>query len=263
MYEDEEEALGILNEAIDSGINYLDTAVTYGDGESETRYGKVLKSRRQEVFLATKTPHRNYDEVMREIEKSLRRLQTDRVDLLHIHSLEKGDDLAKIEAPDGALRALYQIREEGMARFIGMTSHTDAPTLRTAIERHDLDCVQMALNAATKTGFSTGFEEIALPAAQEKGLGILAMKITGQESLVGPAKGQTVMRELLHYSMSLPVATCVVGMPKPEHLRENVELARSFAPLSESEMERIRGRVESSVSAFHHFLLHHSDTAGA
>ena len=181
MYEEEEKALQILNEAIDSGINYLDTAMSYGDGESERRYGKVLKERRDEVWVTTKVPDRDYDGAMRAMEASLRRLQTDRVDLLHIHSLGHLDDLSVIEKSDGVLRALYRIRDEKMARFIGMTSHTDAETMRTAIERHDLDCVMMALNAATNTGRATGFERTALPAALDKNLGILAMKIAGQE----------------------------------------------------------------------------------
>lgn len=259
MYEDEETALKILNEAIDSGINYLDNAMTYGDGKSETRYGKVLKYRRKEVFVTTKVTTRNYDEAMKAIDASLKRLQTDHVDLLHIHSLEKMDDLAKIEAADGVLKALYRARDEGMARFIGMTSHTDANTMKTAIERHDLNCVMMALNAATNTGRSTGFEKITLPVALKKQLGVLAMKITGQELLVGDGVGKTNIKNLLHYSMSLPVASCVVGMPKPEYLKENIELARSFAPLSEAEKEKIRSVVEPSQAAFDRFMRNHRD----
>ncbi len=259
MYEDEETALRILNQAIDSGINYLDTAMSYGDGRSESRYGKVLKTRRREVWVATKVPHRDYDQAMRAIEASLQRLQTDHVDLLHIHSLERMDDLERIEAPQGVLKALYRAREEKMARFIGMTSHTDAATLKTAIERHDLDCVQMALNAATDTGFATGFERIALPAARAKNLGILAMKIAGQEQLVGEGPGRARMRDLLRYSMSLPVASCVVGMPRPEHLQENIEVARTFQPIDGEERQRIQEQVRPAVVAFDHFLRRHRD----
>src|SRR6476660_7392181 len=104
MYEDETEALGILNHAIDSGITYLDTAYAYGDGKSETRVGKVMATRRKDVWLATKIPDRTRDEFMRRLEGSLKRLQTDHVDLVHIHSLGQADDLAKIEAPTGALK---------------------------------------------------------------------------------------------------------------------------------------------------------------
>ena len=259
MYEDEEMALRILNEAIDSGINYLDTSMGYGDGKSERRYGKVLKHRRNEVWLTTKVPNRSYDEALRAMDASLERLQTDHVDLLHIHSLGRMDDLAAIERPDGVLRALYRIKDEKLARFIGMTSHTDAETLKTAIERHDLDCVMMALNAATNSGHATGFERIALPAARKKNLGILAMKIAGQDQLVGTERGRASMRDLLRYSLSLPVASCVVGMPKPDFLRENIEIARSFRSLDDDEKQRIRQMVAPSVAAFDRFLKNHQD----
>lgn len=260
MYEDEDTALAILNEAIDSGINYLDNAMAYGDGLSETRYGKVLKHRRKEVFLTSKVSVRTYDEGMRAIEASLKRLQTDHVDLLHIHSLESMEDLAQIEKPDGILKAVYKAREEGMARFAGMTSHASAEALKTAIERHDLNCVMMALNAATNTDFATGFEKIALPAAQKKGLGILAMKIAGQEKLVGDGTGKARMADLLRYTLSLPVSACIVGMPKPEFLRENIATAKAFIPMDEDEKSRIRSQVEPSVAEFHNFMMNHNDT---
>ena len=126
MYEPEEAGLAALNRAIDVGITYVDTAIDYGDGKSETRVGKVMSTRRQEVFLATKIPGRarTRDAALKEVEASLKRLQTDHVDLLHIHSLGDEADLAKIEAPDGVLKALYELRGQKVARFIGMTSHT-------------------------------------------------------------------------------------------------------------------------------------------
>src|SRR5579872_6112164 len=128
MYKDEDSAAAILNRAIDLGITYLDTAYSYGDGESETRVGKVMATRRKEVWLATKIPDRTRDAFMQRLEGSLKRLQTDHVDLLHIHSLGKADSLAQIEAPNGALKGLLEAKEQKMARFIGMTSHTDGPT---------------------------------------------------------------------------------------------------------------------------------------
>src|SRR5438067_13785026 len=161
MYKDEESALAILNRAIDLGITYLDTAYAYGDGQSETRVGKVRASRRKEVWLATKIPDRTRDEFLRRLEASLKRLQTDHVDLVHIHSLGQADDLAKIEAPNGALKGLMEAREQKMARFAGMTSHTNGEVMAEAIKRHDLDCVQMALNASR----NARFEELAHPEA--------------------------------------------------------------------------------------------------
>jgi hypothetical protein len=116
MYDDEATALAALNHAIDLGITYLDTAYAYGDGKSESRVGKVMATRRNEVWLATKIPDRTRDSFMRRLEASLKRLQTDHVDLVHIHSLGQADNLAKIEAPDGALKGLLEAREQKMAR---------------------------------------------------------------------------------------------------------------------------------------------------
>jgi uncharacterized protein len=254
MYK-EEEASGILNRAIDSGITYLDTAYSYGDGESETRVGRVMASRRKDVWLATKIPDRTRDEFLRRLEASLKRLQTDHVDLVHIHSLGQADDLAKIEAPNGALKGLMEAREQKMARFAGMTSHTNGEVMAKAIERHDLDCVQMALNASR----NGRFEELALPAANKKNLGIIAMKVTGQEFLVGNGAGKADMNSLLRYSMSLPVTTAVVGMPKPEMLAHNVEIARGFSPLSDQEKEHLRQQLGTAREGMEKRLVGHLD----
>lgn len=255
MYKDEGSAVAILNHAIDLGITYLDTAYAYGDGESETRVGQVMASRRKEVWLATKIPDRTRDEFLRRLEGSLKRLRTDHVDLVHIHSLGHADDLAKIEAPDGALKGLMEAREQKMARFVGMTSHTDGEVMAKAIERHDLDCVQMALNAS-RNGH---FEELALPVANLKNLGVIAMKVTGQEFLVGEGPGKADMTSLLRYSMSLPVTTAVVGMPRPEMLAHNVEIARHFSPLKDQETERLRQQLKPSREGLEKRLVGHLD----
>jgi predicted aldo/keto reductase-like oxidoreductase len=255
MYKDEDSATAILNHAIDSGITYLDTAYAYGDGESETRVGMVMAKRRKDVWLATKIPDRTRDEFLRRLESSLKRLQTDHVDLVHIHSLGQADDLDKIEAKDGALKGLMEAREQKMARFAGMTSHTNGEVMAKAIERHDLDCVQMALNASR----NGRFEELALPAANKKNLGIIAMKVTGQEFLVGDGAGKADMNSLLRYSMSLPVTTAVVGMPKPEMLAHNIETAKSFSPLTDQEKDRLRQQLGTSREGLEKRLVGHLD----
>ena len=255
MYKEEENASAILNRAIDLGITYLDTAYSYGDGESETRVGRVMASRRKEVWLATKIPDRTRDEFLRRLEASLKRLQTDHVDLVHIHSLGHDDDLAKIEAPNGALKGLMEAREQKMARFAGMTSHTSGEVMARAIQRHDLDCVQMALNASG----NGRFEELALPAANTKNLGVIAMKVTGQEFLVGDGPGKAGMESLLRYSMSLPVTAAVVGMPKPEMLAHNVEIARGFTALTNSEKERLRQQLKPAREGLEQRLVGHLD----
>jgi len=255
MYKEEDSATAILNRAIDLGITYLDTAYAYGDGESETRVGRVMAARRKDVWLATKIPDRSRDEFLRRLEGSLKRLQTDHVDLVHIHSLGQADDLEKIEAKDGALKGLMEAREQKMARFAGMTSHTNGEVMAQAIKRHDLDCVQMALNASR----NGRFEELALPAANAKNLGVIAMKVTGQEFLVGDGAGKADMNSLLRYSMTLPVTTAVVGMPKPEMLAHNVETARAFSPLTDLEKDHLRQQLNNSREGLEKRLVGHLD----
>jgi aryl-alcohol dehydrogenase-like predicted oxidoreductase len=255
MYEAEEDGLAALNRVIDLGITYLDTAIDYGDGKSETRVGKVMKTRRKEVFLATKIPvrARTRDSALREVEASLKRLQTDHVDLLHIHSLGDEADLAKIEAPDGVLKALYELRSQKTARFIGMTSHTDGAVMAKAIQHNDLDCVQMAMNPAR----ALRFEELALPAAKAKNLGVLLMKVTAQEKLIGPGKPDTA--SLLRYAWSLPVSAVVCGMPKLEFVESNAASARGFAPMPPADMNHLRDRLAGEKVALERFFAGHHD----
>lgn len=256
-YKDEDEALRILNDAIDSGITYLDTAAAYGKGESEVRVGKVMKTRRKDVFLATKIPEtaRTRDGALREFEQSLKRLQTDRVDVLHLHSLKEAEDLKEIEAPDGALKALYELRDQKAARLIGMTSHTNGAVMATAITRHDLNAVQMAMNPSR----ALQFEELALPAATRKRLGIICMKVAAQDKLLGEGAGRAAMASLIRYAWSLPVSTAVVGMPKPEFIRENLAAARAFTPLTPQEIKQLRRQVAPSQARIETFFANHLD----
>jgi len=150
---------------------------------------------------------------------------------------------------------LMEAREQKMARFAGMTSHTNGEVMATAIQRHDLDCVQMALNASR----NGRFEELALPAANAKNLGVIAMKVTGQEFLVGEGTGKADMASLLRYSMSLPVTAAVVGMPRPEMLAHNVETARSFSPLTDQEKEQLRKQVGPLREGLEKRLVGHVD----
>ena len=124
------------------------------------------------------------------------------------------------------MKGALEAREQKMARFIGMTSHTNGEVMAQAIRRNELDCVQMALNASR----NGRFEELALPEARKKNLGIIAMKVTGQEYLLGSGSGKTDIKSLLRYSMSLPVTTAVVGMPRLEMLEHNIETGAQFLP---------------------------------
>jgi len=267
-YGTEDKAIEAVNRSIDLGISYLDTAFAYGNGLSETRVGKVMATRRKEVFLATKCPERNGDAAMRIIEGSLKRLQTNYLDLIHIHSLTSKEDLAAIEAKDGVLQTLYKLRDQKVARAIGVTCHTDPTVLKTALERNDFDCTQMALNAAL-VGMKTvtegmvinpamkpSFETIALPVAVKKNMGIIAMKIFAADGLVGQAAAE----KLLYYSLSLPVTLAVVGMPKLELIDENVRLAKSFRPMAQGEMQKLSQTLSSrNKLALDRYFQNHID----
>jgi uncharacterized protein len=268
MYADEDKALEALTRALDLGITYIDTAHAYGDGKSEERIGRLMATRRNGVILATKLPGRKADDAKRQLELSLKRLQTDHLDVLHIHALADHKDLAAIEAPDGALKALYQARDQKIARAIGITCHADPAALKSALERHDFDCTQMALNAAMARmsdapgGMKAtpmaagGFEEQALPVAVRKRMGIIAMKVFGQDHLVGAAP----IESLLTYSLSLPVSLASVGMPKPEHIARNIELARAFRPMPDADRQRLKATIaEERKVALTQFLGRHED----
>jgi len=254
-YQDEDRAVEAINLALDLGIRYLDSAYGYGNGKSETWVGQVMKHRRKGVFLVTKINARNGDDAQRILEASMKRLQTDQVDLIHVHSLTDEADLAKIEAKDGVLSVLHKLRDQKVARFIGITSHTDPAVLKTAIERHDFDCTQMALNAALQgmadgkgkmvlnPAMKTSFEHVALPAARKKNMGILAMKVMGQEELLGSGPDKGDPAKLFQYTLSLPVSAAVVGMPKLGFIRQNVAWVKAFKPMSKSEMKEFSGRM--------------------
>jgi predicted aldo/keto reductase-like oxidoreductase len=251
-----DQATAVLEKAVALGIDYLDTAEAYGDGESETRLGRFLATRRKDVFLATKIPERSRtrDAALKEVEASLKRLQTDHLDLLHLHSLGHDDDLAKIEAKDGAIKALYELRDQKVTRFIGMTSHTDGAVMAKAIERNDLDCVQMAMNPAR----AARFEELALPAANRKNLGVILMKVTGQDKLM--VDGGADAASLLRYAWSLPISAAVCGMPKLELLEANIATAKSYAaPLPPAEMDRLRQQLAGRKFVLEQFFAHHHD----
>ena len=255
MYKTDDEAVEVLNWVIDNGINYLDTAHVYGDGESERRYGLVMKERRPEVFLVTKLPGRERDEFLHQFELSLKRLQTDHLDLVHIHSLGKMDDVDKIGTAGGVYESLAKLRDQKATRFIGFTSHTDGAAAKAAIERYDFDCCMMQLNAS-KAG---GFEDLALPAALKKNMGVVAMKATAQEKLLGDGAGKATIEQLLRYSMSLPVAAVNLGMPRFELVKENVELARNFKPLTPLEMKTIQEKTAPARASLEDFFVRHSD----
>jgi predicted aldo/keto reductase-like oxidoreductase len=270
-YKEEDQAIEAVTKALDLGITYIDTADDYGRGHlSEQRIGKAIKGRRDSIFLATKLSNRDGNESQRIVEESLKALQVDRLDLLHIHALTTEDDLANIEAKGGPLEQIMKMRDQKMTRFIGITSHADPTVLKTALERHDFDCTQMALNAGTvammngggkrgmvpNAAMKSSFETIALPVALRKKMGVLAIKIYAQDALIG----QAVPEKLLYYTLSLPVTAAVVGMPKLEHIADNVRMAKAFRPLPPSEMKTLSATLsEKNKEALDRFFQSHVD----
>lgn len=268
-YKDPEKAHAALERALKAGVNYVDSAANYGDGQSEQWIGEFLKTHKKNFFLVTKIGgNRTYDDAMRIIERSLKNLGVSQVDLLHIHSLGNEADLAKIEAPDGQLKAMQKAKDQKMARFIGITCHSNPQVLKTALERHSFDSTQMALNIAqignaapsNKAGQgmtgASGFEAIAMPVALKKKMGLTAMKIFAQEKLLGKASPEMLLR----YAMTLPVAATTVGMPELAHVDFNISVAKSFKPLSPEEMKSLPASVSAQMRAsIDRFFADHQD----
>lgn len=268
-YKDPEKALPALDRALKAGINYVDSASSYGDGQSESWVGQYLKTNKKNFFLITKLGGtRTYDDTMRIFERSLKNFGLSQVDLVHMHALGNQDDVDKIFAKGGQLEAMYKLRDQKMARFIGVTCHQNPQALATVLERADLDSTQMALNIAQignaapsdkpgrgMTGAS-GFEAIAMPIALRKKMGLTAMKVFAQEKLLGKAAPEMLLR----YAMTLPVAAAVVGMPELEHIDFNIKTAKAFKPLTSDEMKSLPAGVTAQMRAsIDHFFSDHVD----
>jgi aryl-alcohol dehydrogenase-like predicted oxidoreductase len=239
--EDEDLALEILRAALDRGFYYWDTAYNYRNKTivSEERLGRVLESRRKEVFLATKFESRTYDGVMRSLEESLKRLRTDHLDLYQVHLLESLEDLDALAAPGGALEALRKIRDEKVTRFIGFTGHLDAAAMAEAARRCDFDTMLIALNHYQER--KGDFEGGAVPAAADRRLGVMIIKAIRPRETVADIKAE----DLLRYALSLPrVDAAVVGTDSVEVVRKNAALLRDFRPLSPEEKGRLTVKLE-------------------
>lgn len=232
----EEESIAIINRAIDLGVNYIDTAAAYGRGISQTYIGKVMATRRKEVFLASKTHNRTRDGSLALLEESLTLLETDHLDLWQLHNVQRDEQVEEIFAKDGAIEALQKARDEKMVRFLGITGHFDPDVLARAIERFPFDTVLMALNPADKHRLS--FVDTLLPLANKKQMGVIAMKIPARGRLFRDG-GITSMKDAMRYVMTQPVSTVIVGCDTVAQLEENVAVARDFTPMPDGEMARL------------------------
>lgn len=249
----EEQSEKIINRAIDLGVNYIDTAASYGKGQSQLNIGRVMKNRRSEVWLSSKTHDVTYDGSMRLLEESLKNLQTDHLDTWQLHNVQRQDQLEKIFANDGAIKAMEKAKAEGMIRNIGITGHFEPLVLLDGIKRFPFDQILMAVNAADIHYLS--FINYLLPEAQKKGIAIVGMKVATRgrmlstwtpppiaeqpERLATTKPGTITIREALTYNMSLPVSTTIIGIDNLAQIEEDVKIASEFSPLSEDEMKAI------------------------
>ncbi len=233
----------IVGEAIDAGINFFDNAWEYHDGKSETRLGNALKGKRDQVIVMTKvcTHGRKKDVAMRMLEESLKRLQTDHLDIWQIHEVVYDNDPDLIFAKNGAIEALDEAKKQGKVRFVGFTGHKD-PSIHLKMLAHDypFDTVQMPLNCFDATYHS--FEAQVLPELNRRGIAPLGMKSMGGSG--EPVKnGAVTAAEALRYAMSLPVGVTISGMNSLDVLHQNLEVARGFKPASAGELTSLRNRV--------------------
>jgi aryl-alcohol dehydrogenase-like predicted oxidoreductase len=237
---DESAGIRMIHRALDLGINFLDSAWAYEMGQSEIRLGKALRGKRDKVFLMTKTIARDKKGVRAQLEESLRRLQTDHLDLWQFHALTVPADVETVWGPDGGMEAALEAKKEGKVLHIGFTGHRDPQVhLKAISEHHDsIETVQMPLSPVDPHFGS--FEKTVLPAAVEHGLGVIAMKTmangaVAEDRIATPA-------ECHAYVWTLPVSTVVAGVNTPEELEDNVQQAIQFKPMSESEVSNLLAR---------------------
>ena len=250
----EELSVKIINRAIDLGINYIDTAAVYGRtsdkvgkdaaaGQSERNMGQVMKYRRKEVFLATKTNDRTYDGSMRLLEKSLKNLQTDHIDLWQIHNLRTAEigNIDKFFANDGVVKAMEKARDQKIVKFLGITGHESPAMLKAMVERYPFDNVLVAINAADK--HFDPFIEKFLPVANAKNMGIVGMKIPARDRIFSHG-GIITIKEAIEYVLSLPLSTIIIGLDDVAQLEENITIARNFKPLTADQMLAIEEKTK-------------------
>jgi aryl-alcohol dehydrogenase-like predicted oxidoreductase len=236
----EREAIRIVHAAIDGGITFLDNAWEYHEGKSETRMGKALKGRRERVFLMTKvcTHGRDARVAMRQLEQSLRRLQTDYLDLWQVHECAYYNDPERHFARGGVIEALERAKQQGKVRYVGFTGHKDPQIHLEMLSRgFPFDSCQLPLN-----GFDASFrsfEQQVLPELARQGIAAIGMKSLGAD---GAAVKRRVVKvgDALRYAMSLPVTTTVSGIDSMKVLEQNLRIGRSFAPMTRAEMQAHR-----------------------
>ncbi len=234
----------IVNEALDLGINFIDTAHNYGNAEEGI--GKALGKRRDDVFLTTKVWADDAEQARTSLEESLRALRTDHLDLVYLHSLGSRD-VAQAMGPDGALTYLLEQKKAGKTRFVGISGHSKVESFVPVIESDQIDVVMVAMNFVDR--YIYGFEEKVLPVANKHNVGVACMKVFGGirggfgvagGPNPGPQMNTKFVEQAVRYALGLPgVATLVIGPHTVEQLRQNVRLVSNYEPLSEEQQAEL------------------------
>lgn len=230
-----EEAKAVTLRAYDLGINYFDTARIYWDGRSEEVYGAVLPPFRKHIFLTSKSPVRDRKGAEADLEKSLRALRTDHLDLWQIHQVSEMDEVQQIFAPGGAIEAFEAAKKAGKCRFIGFTGHHDPEVHLAMLKNYDnYDTILMPMNPADPSYLS--FEKNVLPVAVERGMGIQAMKTTANSKLLH----SITVRDCISYVLSLPVHCVALGCTTLGQIEDDVRIAQQFQPMEPERMAALR-----------------------
>ena len=261
---DDEATTALIHAAHDGGINYFDSAWSYGNGKSLRKIGVALKegNRRKSVYVTSKTDRRDRDGALREVEASLRNLQTDWIDLFQIHLITPDEDLEVLLGKNGVYQALLSAKEQKIIRHIGITGHLAARNMKTLIERmENLDTVLCPVNPKKDSRHYLSqsddanpdghFEAIVLPAARAKGLGIIAMKVLAQGQLIGTGPGKADAATLFRWAASEPgVCSCIIGPGALANLHENLTTAQNFTPLPQNERTKLVAHVNQVEQLF-------------
>ncbi len=235
----EKEAYALINRALDLGINYFESARAYSG--SEAYYGKALKERRKDIFLTSKSHARDKKGALEHLQKTLKNMQTDHLDLWQVHDVRTEDDIREIFGPKGALEAFVKAKEKGLTRFIGVTGHQDPIILRRCFELFDFDTVLLPVNPAEP--FYMSFLEKVIPYAQKREMGIIGMKVYFR-GLAEKLPWFETMEPFFHFALSQPITTAVIGCDSIQQLEENVEFAVRFSPMPEDRVNAMIKKVQ-------------------
>src|SRR4030042_3574615 len=230
-----------LDHAIKLGITYFDSARVYGNGLAEERYGKYLTPKyRDKIFLNSKTMERTYDGVMKDIEISLKTLKTDYLDLYCMHSIDQVEDVDMLLSPSGGYKAILKLKDEGVVKNIGFSFHKWNEASQKSFNEFDVNAILCVINASRYNGN----EDNLLPLAAQRDIGVVAIKIMGQNALIGHVSGD----DLLRYGLSLPISVANVGMDGFSPLESCVEVGKEPL-LSEKEAKKIELRLNFDPKA--------------